>query len=139
MNKKEKALALRNQGMNCSQTVFCTYAEDFGIDMETAWRLSQGLGGGFGGRKGLCGAISAMGMVIGLKTGGSMAQGAAGKKAMYARVNAITERFIQKNGSDLCAELKAANGKGRTCTDLILDCIDLIETWESEENENEQS
>ncbi len=130
MNKLKKAKELRSQGYNCSQTVFCTYAEDFGIDLKTAWKLTEGLGGGFGNRQGLCGAVNAMGMVLGLMTSSGLASGGAQKKEMYERVNQITERFIEKNGSELCAVLKAGNSEHRSCTDLILDCVELIESYD---------
>ena len=64
MDKLQRAMEIRNAGSNCSQTVLCTYAEEMGLDYETAWKMSEGQGGGFGGRKGLCGAVNAMSMVL---------------------------------------------------------------------------
>ena len=39
MTKVEKAEALFRSGMNCSQSVFCAYADEFGMDEETAAKV----------------------------------------------------------------------------------------------------
>ena len=46
MEKSDKAVELFKGGLCCSQAVFCAFAEDFGMDAETARKVSAGLGGG---------------------------------------------------------------------------------------------
>ena len=41
----EKAVELFKSGFNCSQAVFAAFAGDFGMDEETALKVSAGLGG----------------------------------------------------------------------------------------------
>ena len=46
--RTDKAVRLFHEGYNCSQSVFASYADLFGIDEKTALKLSAGLGGGCG-------------------------------------------------------------------------------------------
>ena len=48
MTKADKAQELFMSGYNCAQAVYCAFAEDFGMDAETALKVSSGLGGGVG-------------------------------------------------------------------------------------------
>ena len=47
--RAEKAVELFKSGYNCSQSVFAAYADLFGLERETALKVSAGLGGGCGG------------------------------------------------------------------------------------------
>ena len=44
----DKARELFNEGYNCSQAVLGAFAEDAGLDVKTALRLSAPFGGGMG-------------------------------------------------------------------------------------------
>ena len=46
MTEKERARELFLEGYNCSQSVFCAFCHRFGLDEETAKKISAGLGGG---------------------------------------------------------------------------------------------
>ena len=48
MSKKEKAMSLFKEGYNCSQSVFGAFAEELGLDFETALKISSSFGGGMG-------------------------------------------------------------------------------------------
>ena len=48
MSKSEKAKELFTKGYNCSQAVLGAFAEDLGMDFETAMKLSSSFGGGMG-------------------------------------------------------------------------------------------
>lgn len=136
MDKLEKALEIRKNGANCSQTVLCTYASEMGLDYETAWRMSEGLGGGVGGRRGLCGAVNAMAMVLSYFASEGSASKGAHKKEVYALVNRAVELFKERNGSELCAVLKSHEVQEiKSCTDLILECVKIIEEFRNEESE----
>ena len=62
----EKAANNFENGYNCAQSVFMVYSEKFGIDTETALKLSSSFGGGMGRLREVCGAVSAMFMIAGL-------------------------------------------------------------------------
>ena len=48
MTKAEQAKQLFTQGYNCAQSVFIAFADECGIDRETAALISSGFGGGLG-------------------------------------------------------------------------------------------
>ena len=47
--KAARAETLFREGYNCAQSVVLAYAEEMGLEMKTAARLSSGFGGGVGG------------------------------------------------------------------------------------------
>lgn len=68
MTHKEKAEQLLKQQYHCSQALFGAFAEDFGLDLKTAFKISTCFGGGMR-QGGLCGCISASMMVLGMAIG----------------------------------------------------------------------
>ena len=100
MNREEKAEALFMSGCNCSQAVLAAFADELGVDEETAKRLACGLGGGVGRLREVCGAMSASAMVLGARAGGD-------KTAAYPRIQAFAARFKEEMGSIVCRELLA--------------------------------
>ena len=101
----DKAARLFDKGCNCAQAVFVAYAEDFGIDRATALRMSAALGGGLGGMRETCGAVSAMALVAGLKYGNSDVSDAEGKAKAMKEARSLAERFSAEHGSIVCKEL----------------------------------
>lgn len=95
---------LFKEGYNCSQAVFCAYCEEFGIDFETGLKLSSSFGGGMGKLREVCGACSAMFMLLGLKKGYSTLDDIA-KKEHYERVQHLANLFKEDFGSIICREL----------------------------------
>ncbi len=69
MNTEQRARDLFKSGYNCSQSIFAAYAERYGIDFETALKISSSFGGGMGRLREVCGAVSGMFMVLGLAKG----------------------------------------------------------------------
>lgn len=136
MDKSEKAVELFKTGLCCSQAVFCAFAEDFGMDAETARKVSAGLGGGVGRLREVCGAVTGATLVLGLRYGPD-------KAAVYPRVQALCARFGEACGSIVCRDLLAGTGaaKGgapdartpayyrkRPCAELVRLAAQLVET-----------
>lgn len=105
MDHAELARNLFRMGYNCAQAVFCTFAEDMGLDLDTAARLSSSFGGGLGRLRELCGALSGAELALGMLKGYSDVTDPALKSAHYARVRALAEAFQEQNGSYYCREL----------------------------------
>ena len=105
MDYKEKAMSLFKEGYNCSQAVFLTFSDELGIDRDTALKLSSSFGGGMGRLREVCGAVSGMFMVAGLKEGYSEPDDQEGKRAHYARIQHLAEEFKKENPSIVCREL----------------------------------
>ena len=101
MTKSDRAVELFMTGLNCAQAVFCAFAGDFGIDFETAKKISVGLGGGVGRMREVCGTVTGGAMALGLFRGDG------DKAAAYPDVQAFCERFRRENGSIVCRELLA--------------------------------
>ena len=111
MNHAEKARDLFLSGCSCSQAVFAAFAEDFGIDQATALKLASSFGGGMGGMRETCGAVSGMLMVAGLKWGYSEVGNLEKKTAHYARVRKLIDSFKAEHTTIVCRELLAHLGE----------------------------
>lgn len=104
-SRKEKAVGLFKQGYNCSQSVFAAYSDLYGIEDETAFRISSSFGAGMGRMREVCGTCSGMFLVAGLESGATEGRDAAGKQANYAMVQMLAEEFRKRNGTIICREL----------------------------------
>ena len=105
VDRSEKAVALFEQGFNCAQAVFGAYAEDLGMDFDTAVKLSCSFGGGMGRMREVCGTCSGMFMVAGMLTGNADGANREAKQANYEVVQRLANRFKEANGSIICREL----------------------------------
>ena len=128
-SRVEKAVALHEQGYNCAQAVICTYCDLFGLDPESAYRMSEGVGLGMG-LMDVCGALSGAFMIAGLKNSGGMNQPGKTKGSTYKLNKALAKAFEEKNGSIYCKELKGTEtGKVlRSCAGCIEDACMFIES-----------
>lgn len=68
-SRVQDAVMLFESGFNCAQSVFAAYADLFGMDRETALKLACPMGAGVGRMREVCGTVSAMAMLSGLKWG----------------------------------------------------------------------
>lgn len=143
MSEKERAVELFKEGYNCSQSVFVAFAHRFGIDEETAKRVSAGLGGGVGRMREVCGAVSGAAMVIGSICAPTDGKDSESKMKNYELVREFADRFTKKNGSIICRELlcldikmeKSAEPEKRTaeyykkrpCVELVADAAEILE------------
>lgn len=104
--RAQRATDLFKQGYNCSQAVFASCADLYGItDESLALRLSASFGGGMGRMRMVCGAASGMFMLAGLQNGSSTPHDQEGKMANYAFVQQLAGEFKSRYGSLICAEL----------------------------------
>ena len=108
MTHSEKARDLFLEGYNCAQAVFGAYAQEAGMSHEDAMKLASSFGGGMGGLRDTCGAVSGMIAAAGLKWGYADSQNLEEKTAHYARVRRLIEAFEAEHGSHVCRELLAA-------------------------------
>ncbi len=97
----EKINEFSQKGYNCSQTVLCYFAEEFGLDEETALKISCPFEMGMY-ESGQCGAVTAGYMVLGLKYGSTDFD----KRIELAKKTlAFKNEFKEKMGSTNCNEL----------------------------------
>ena len=107
------------QGFGCCQSVVAAFADLYGMDRNTALRIGAGIGGGIGRLRMVCGAVSGIVTLTGLQCGNTDGEDREGKAHCYKVVQELLERFRQKNGSIICADLLAQNGcKAETDTHM---------------------
>ena len=82
-SRVEEVVRTFESGYTCAQAVFVTYADLFGLDRETALRLSSPMGGGIGRMREVCGAVSSMALLAGLKEGNTDPDNEEGKERIY--------------------------------------------------------
>ena len=112
--RTEKAVELFKKGFNCSQAVFAAFAEDFGMDEETALKVSAGLGGGVGRAREVCGTVTGAALVAGMKYGATDGADSEGKKKCYEVVQQLISEFKKENPSIVCRELLGLTEKNAT-------------------------
>lgn len=101
----EKAVNNFKTGYNCAQSVFLAFAEDFGIDKETALKLSSSFGGGMGRLREVCGAVSSMFAIAGLKEGYTSPNDDETKAKHYELIQSLADDFKSKFNTIICREL----------------------------------
>jgi C_GCAxxG_C_C family probable redox protein len=138
-SKVKEAVSFFQQGYNCAQALLAAYAEQFGLDRETALKIACGFGGGMHIGQ-TCGAVTGAFMVIGLKYGAAVPDMNA-RKNTYELVQKFTEKFKARNGSVSCRELlgcdvstpqgiKTAKERGlfsSICPKIIQDSAEILE------------
>lgn len=130
-----KAEALFMSGCNCAQAVFAAFADEFGLDEETAKKVALGLGGGVGRMREVCGTVTAASMILGLRHGPD-------KAAAYQKIQEFGAAFKAETGSIVCRELLAGTGatqggapeartetyyKKRPCVELVKLSASILE------------
>jgi C_GCAxxG_C_C family probable redox protein len=138
---KDRAVELFKQGYNCSQSVFAAFCEECEMDFETALKISSSFGGGMGRLREVCGAVSGMFMVAGMKYGYINPKDRVSKAEHYKRIQQLAEEFKEKNGSIICRELLGLSTqsesyipearteeyyKKRPCAEIVGDAAEIM-------------
>lgn len=105
MTHKEKAEQLLHQQYHCSQALFGAFADDFGLDLKTAFKISTCFGGGMR-QGGTCGCITASLLILGMALGFYDSQ----DRELEVYGNKKTEEFIRfftekMNGAVNCRDI----------------------------------
>ncbi|MBN1294184.1 MAG: C_GCAxxG_C_C family protein [Candidatus Latescibacteria bacterium] len=141
MSKADDAVSMFNDGFSCSQSVFSTFAEDLGLDRDTALKIAAGFGGGMGRMGEVCGALSGAFMAIGLKYGSVEKGETDAKKQTYNLVHKAAEEFKSRHGCIHCNDLlgidigdylqhqkaKMAGLFSTKCPNFVSDAADIVE------------
>ena len=150
MSKGDIAKQNFMNGYNCSQAVLLAFCEDFGLEKETALKISEPFGGGMGRMREVCGTVTGMFMVIGLAMGNDNSKDNTTKKNVYKSVQELAAKFKEDNCSIICRELlglQKANKesyvpsertneyyKKRPCPELCKYAADILEEYLKKEN-----
>jgi len=138
------ARELFTQGYNCAQAVLLAFADELDIDKNTALKLSSSFGGGMGRLREVCGAVSGMFMVVGLKYGSQNPLDIKAKTEHYKLIQELASHFTEINHSIICRELLGLNVKvdnpvpserneqyykKRPCVELVCDAAKILDRY----------
>ena len=118
MDKKDLAVRFKHNGYNCAQAVIAVYADELGIDLETARALGAGFGAGMGTMGATCGALCGAQIVLGLS----------GKtKPTAGKPRRLYNDFLERCGATICMDLKGiATGRMLcSCDDCVANATDI--------------
>jgi C_GCAxxG_C_C family probable redox protein len=141
--EKRTTIALEHfdKSFNCAQSVMSAYAQEIGLDVDTAMKLASPFGGGMGRMGLVCGAVSSAFLVLGSQFGFTDPAQPDARDRIYSRVQQFAREFTKRQGSILCRELigydlsspqgladaQASGLLKIKCKDVIQDAIALIE------------
>lgn len=127
------------KGYNCCQAVVAPFSDIVDLSEEKLLKLSCTLGGGFARLRNVCGAVSGMGIILGLAYA---TDDPTSKADMYPKGQALAKKFEDEFGSIICSELlknleKVDNSpvpeertseyyKKRTCLDCVRTAAQLL-------------
>ena len=92
-------------GYNCAQSVLRANCDTYGLDDETALRISSGFGAGIARAQEVCGAVTGGTMVLGLKYGIGKLEPEENNEKVREKTRNFIEEFTKNNGSIRCKEL----------------------------------
>jgi len=137
-NKIEKVME-RFGDFDCSQAILSAWCEDYGLDIETALKLSCGLAVGMARLGHTCGAVTGAYLVIGLKHGKCLPDNSEAKEKTFALIQEFDKRFVEKHGSTNCRELMGVDMRygdmkiakeqvQRKCPVLVRNAAEILES-----------
>ena len=138
----QRAVELFKQGYNCSQSVVAAFCEEMDIDFETALRISSPFGAGMGRLREVCGAVSGMFIIAGMRYGCTDPKDNKAKAEHYKMIQQLAAKFKEENHSIICRELLGLNAgpdspipelrtneyyKKRPCAELVGCAAEILE------------
>jgi C_GCAxxG_C_C family probable redox protein len=98
------------EGYGCCQSVVAAFADLYGVNDLLAKKIAAGFGGGVGRLRMMCGAVSALVILVGLDCGQTEGSDRDGKSACYKVVQELLAKSKAENGSLICAEILGLKG-----------------------------
>ena len=136
MTKKELAVKYFSGGYNCAQSVVLAFCDELGLTLEQAAIMSEGFGGGMGRTRSVCGAVSGMVMLAGLKKSKGQAGDMNTRLSIYGDIQNMIAEFEKAFGSKICLELMnrsdspiAAGGHHKTCVECVAKATEIAEKY----------
>lgn len=107
-NRTQRAKDLFLEGYTCSQAVLMAFANDIGLEESVAAKISCGFGGGMGGLRNVCGAVTGMFMAANMLYGFETPENADHKIRHYATVRELATAFSDAFETLICKDLLAS-------------------------------
>lgn len=123
---------------DCSQAILAAWCDDYGLDKETALKVSCGLAAGMARLSSTCGAVTGACLVIGLKYGKYRQGDNDAKEKTFAAVQEFDRLFTAKHGSTNCRELLGVDLRHgdkelareqvqKKCSGFVKDAAEILE------------
>ena len=122
--RKELALEGRREGLNCAQAVIKAFPDVLHLPMNVALNLACGFGSGFGGLQKVCGVMSAMTILEGVRFEDCEMR----KSGVYKVVRSLGNEFKDSMGSLECADIKGRETP-IPCNDVIVKGIEIYHNY----------
>ena len=141
---RKRAMDFFSQGYNCSQSVLLAFADELDLDKEVAATMASSFGGGMGRLREVCGAVSGMFMVAGVKFGYSSPTDRKAKTEHYKLIQELAKeikdkiRYIVirellgldiKTDSYIPSERTDEYYKKRPCKELVGDAAEIMSEY----------
>ena len=121
--------------------MFSTYGPRFGLEVDTALKISSAFGGGIGRTGDVCGAVIGALMAIGLEHGRTKPNDDEAKEKTYHLSQEFLQKFRERNDSIVCRDLlgvdiSAPDGRERieelgleekVCQKAVRDAAEILE------------
>lgn len=101
----ERAVEWFCKGYNCAQATASAFAAEAGLEPEAVHRMMAGFGGGIGGMRELCGAVTGMIWALGITRDGYDPHDNQAKTRMYLAVREAIHEFTEQFGTTNCRDL----------------------------------
>jgi C_GCAxxG_C_C family probable redox protein len=138
-NKPKDAIDYGERGFTCSESIVMAFAEEFGLGLEMAAKISCGFAGGMTQGK-TCGAVAGAIMVIGLKHGAGLIRDQYSKDICIQNIQEFSHRFTARRKSLECSEILLMNNinpknpeemrnlrEKKLCDKIIKDAAEILE------------
>ena len=129
-SKTDKAVELFKSGVYCSPAVLVAFCEEYGMDVDTASKVSCGLNSGCRCAE-ICGALSGAILVVGLKYGDR-------PEICNVKTEELVKAFRDKHGDVTCkgilaCDISTPDGMDDAVSRNLFTtlCVDLVETASS--------
>lgn len=117
----DKARILHEEGYDCAQSVLLAFEEFFpSVHRPFLIKISEGLGGGMGGRIATCGAVSGGAMALSLY----FSNGQPKSRTTYPLSAELSRGFFHNIGSLTCSAIKGTNPTNK----VLAPCPECINT-----------
>lgn len=124
MDRKEIALELRRNGFNCAQAVAVAFSNVLGSDPIHTFKMAEPFGFGLGDGEDLCGCISAMALMVGMKKSDGEIENPKTKRQSYRTISTMKEEFRSRVGESTCRKIKEGNISCNECIAISCELLD---------------
>ncbi len=140
-DRSNKVMERYNQGYNRPQALFSVFAEELGMDLNTALKISSVFEGGVSHMGMTCSVISSSLMVLGLKYCLAKPNDEQTRKKVTEKINSFVNKFRIRNGMIECRNLLLCDINTKEgekfkkdhrldeflCTKFLTDSVEIIE------------